>query len=73
MIGQTLHQHELDDFLVTFHALHLVERAFVVIQLKPRHPVQYGLHRFRRGALHIGIFDAQNESATMFAGIGPRE
>jgi hypothetical protein len=65
-------QHRLDDLAVAVHALHLVERAFVVLQAQPLHAVQDRLHRFRGRALQVGVFDAQDEGAAEVAGIGPR-
>ncbi len=66
-------QHLLDDFLVARHAPHLVEGAFVVVQLEPVHAVQDGLYRFRRGAFHVGVLDAQDEGAAVLACISPGE
>ena len=61
----------LEHFAVAIHALHLVERAFVVVQPEPRHGVQNDLGVFRRGALQVGILDAQYEGALVAPGEGP--
>ena len=66
-------QHLSDHFLVALHALHLVERTFVVIQSQPGHAVENGLHRLGRRALHVGVLDAQDERAAVTAGEGPRK
>jgi hypothetical protein len=66
-------KHLLDHFFITIHTLHLVKRAFVVIQPHPVHAVENRLYRFRGGALQICVFDTQNEGAAMFAGISPGE
>mgnify|MGYP000246353718 CR=1 FL=1 len=72
-IGGAGSEHLPDDFLVPVHALHLVERAFVPIEIEPAHAVEDGLHGFGRGAGHVGILDAQDEIAAVTPGIGPRE
>src|SRR5690606_8161553 len=72
-IGAAVGQHFSDDFAVAVHALHLVERTFVMLQTQPLHAVDDGLHGFRRRAFEIGIFDAQDELTAEMAGIGPRE
>src|SRR5690606_31125056 len=56
---------------IAVHALHLVERAFIVLQAQPVHAVDDGLHRFRRRTFEIGILNAQDELAAEVAGIGP--
>ena len=71
MICAALVQHLLQYRLVSIHALHLIKRPFVVIQIQPGHPVQDRLHRFLRGTLQIGILDAQNEGAAQLARVGP--
>ena len=73
MVGGAGGQHLRDHFTVAVHALHLVERAFVGLHAKPVHAVQDRLHRLGRGALDIGVLDAQHEGALVVAGEGPRE
>ncbi|MPN34314.1 hypothetical protein SDC9_181807 [bioreactor metagenome] len=62
-LGLQLRQH----FLVAVHALHLVERAFVVVELQPRHAFDDHIDRCLRGTLHVGVFDAQDEVALVGA------
>jgi hypothetical protein len=57
--------------LVAVHALHLVERAFVVVQAQPGHAFDDDVHRRLRGALQVGVFDAQDEVAASGARKGP--
>src|SRR6266481_738238 len=71
IIRVALVQHFLKHRLVAVHTLHLIERAFVIIQTQPRHAIQNALHRFRCRALYIAIFDTQNESAVVPARIRP--
>ena len=63
--GLQLRQH----LLVAVHALHLIERAFVVIEAQPLHAFDDDVHRFLRRTLQVGVFDAQNELTT----VGPRK
>jgi hypothetical protein len=48
-------------FAVALDPVRLVDRAFVVLELEPGHAVEDGLQRLRRGALAVGILDAQDE------------
>ena len=66
-------EHLRHDLLVTVHALHLVERALVVAEFKPVHRLQDAVDRFLRGTRDVGILDAQDELASVAAGVGPRE
>ena len=72
-IGVALLQHLRDHRLVTVHALHLVEGAFVMAEIQPLHTVENGLHRFRRRARDVGVLDAQDELAAVTARVGPRK
>eukprot|EP00825_Cyclidium_porcatum_P048862 TRINITY_DN831_c0_g1_i20.p2 TRINITY_DN831_c0_g1~~TRINITY_DN831_c0_g1_i20.p2 ORF type:complete len:531 (+),score=22.41 TRINITY_DN831_c0_g1_i20:590-2182(+) len=73
VIRAAIGEHLLDDFLVALHALHLVERAFVMFQSQPLHAIQNGLNCFRRRASDIRILYAQDKGATVAAGVGPGE
>ncbi|OIQ76416.1 hypothetical protein GALL_419010 [mine drainage metagenome] len=73
MVGRSGRQHPLNHRLVAVHALHLVKRAFVVIQTQPAHAIQNRLHGLWCGTCHIGILDAQNEFSAMLAGVSPGE
>jgi hypothetical protein len=57
--------------LVAIHALHLVERTFVVVQLQPFHAFQDHVHGSLGGALQIGVFNAQHEVAAIGARKSP--
>jgi hypothetical protein len=61
MVGPAGFQHLLDHHLVALHALHLVERAFVVAQLQPVHGFENAVDGRLRRAGDIGVFDAQDE------------
>ena len=73
VVGGAGGQHLRHHFAVAVHALHLVERAFVRLHAEPVHAVQDGLHRFRRGAFDVRVFDAQHEGALVVAREGPGE
>ena len=62
-----------DDLAVTRVALGLVERALVGIETQPLHAVEDHLHGFGRGALAIGVLDAQDERAAVAARVEPAE
>ena len=64
-------EHLLDHGLVAIHALHLVERAFVVVSPDPVHAIENRLYRLGCQAFQIGVFDAQDERAAVFAGKRP--
>jgi hypothetical protein len=66
--GLQLRQH----LLVAVHALHLVERAFVMVQPQPGHAFDDDVHRRLRIALQVGVFNAQDEVAASGARKGPR-
>ena len=64
-------QQLLDDFAVTVKTLCLVERTFIVIQSQPVHTVKNRLHGFFGRTLPVGVFNAQNKLAAVFAGKQP--
>src|SRR5207344_1578692 len=55
----------LRDLAIAAQPLHLIERPLVVIEIQPLHGVQNRLGGCLRGALAIGVFDAQNELTPM--------
>ncbi len=57
--------------LVTVHARHLVERAFVPVQVEPAHAVENHLYGLERGAGHVGVLDAQDELTAMAPDVSP--
>src|SRR5688572_20131602 len=61
------------DLPVALEALHLEERSLVPFQAKPLHRLDDRLDRGFRGALEIGVLDAQHERAAVAPRIGPRE
>jgi hypothetical protein len=63
----------LDDLAVPVEPLHLIERPFVVVEPEPVHRVEDRLRRCVGGPLRVGVLDAQDEFATMAAGIRPGE
>ena len=71
LICQTLGEHFIDDFTVTFQAIHLIDRTFIVIEVEPLHRVENDLRGFCCGALLIGVFDAKQEFAAEMASYGP--
>src|SRR5450830_273426 len=71
MVSRALLQHEGDYLAITLHALHLVERTFIMRQPQPLHAINNGLHCFRGGTLQIGVFNTQNESTAETARKGP--
>jgi hypothetical protein len=58
---------------VPLEALGLVEGPFVVVQAQPGHAFQDGVDRFFRGALAVGVLDAQDEGAAVVARMQPGE
>jgi hypothetical protein len=61
----------LQHLAVAWHALHLVDRSFVVVQSHPGHAVENDLHGFLRRTLDVGVFNAQNEGAAVVLGESP--
>ncbi|EWS63858.1 hypothetical protein Y695_02907 [Hydrogenophaga sp. T4] len=58
--------------LVAVHALHLVERAFVVVQAQPLHAFDDHVHSGLGRTFEVGVFNAQHENTACGAGEGPR-
>ena len=67
MVGRAVGQHLRDHFTIAIHALHLIVRAVVVVQIQPCHRIQNFRHVFRCGALYVRILDAQDKSAAEMA------
>ena len=72
-IGLAFRQQLLGHGAVTAGARELVDGLAIPVQAHPFHPVQDRGHRFRRGALPVGVLDAQQERAARVAGIQPVE
>src|ERR1700689_2032430 len=66
-------QHIFDYFLVPVEALGLIERALIMLQSSPFHPVENLLDRLIRRTLQIGVLNAQHELARMPPRIQPAE
>ena len=73
VVGLALAQELVDDLPVPVHALRLVERPLVVVEAEPLHAVEDRLHRLGRGALAVGVLDAQDERAAVTARVQPAE
>ncbi len=58
-------------FLVARHALHLVERALVMVEAEPFHAFDDDVDGSLGRALLVGVLDAQDEVAALGAGKGP--
>ena len=52
---------------IEFHAVGLEERAFVPIDTQPAQADEDALDHLRRGALKVGVLDAENERAAVSA------
>ena len=72
-IGFALGQQRLGYFAMAGGAGELIDRFAVPIQAHPVHAVQDCAHGFGRGALPIGVLDAQQEGAAGMARIKPVE
>src|SRR5690625_754320 len=62
-----------DDLAIALKTFGLVVRTLVVVQPEPLHTVQNRLHRLRRGAIAVGILDAQHEAAAVATRVKPGE
>ena len=69
VIGMTARHELIDHFLVSIHALRLIKRAFVVIEVQPSHAFQNGVHRFRCRSFKVRIFDSEHKLAAVPARI----
>jgi len=72
-VGGAGFEHLRDHDAVAIEALHLVDRALVVVEPEPVHRREDLVDRVLRRARHIGVFDAQHELAAMVARVSPRE
>ena len=66
-------EHLGDHFLVAVETLRLVVRPVVVLEPEPLHALEDHLHGLGRGALEVGVLDAQDELAAHAPGIQPAE
>src|SRR6202012_3522051 len=67
VVGRAGREHLADDRLVAIQALHLVDRAFVVLQAQPLHRGDDLVDRILRRARDVGVLDAQHELAAVVA------
>src|SRR5579862_4400218 len=58
---------------IQFHALRLMVGSLIPVEAKPAHALQDALNHFRCRALEVGVFNAQDERATVMAGEEPVE
>ncbi len=72
-VGLAGREQLISDFAVPRRARKLVHRLAVPVQPQPRHAVQNGGDGLRRGALAVGVFDAQQELSAGLLGIEPVE
>ena len=72
-VGMAARQHVFDHFLVSIEALGLIERALIMLEPRPFHPIENLLDRLVCRTLEIGILDAQHELAGVPARIQPAE
>jgi len=63
----------LDHLAITRIALSLEEGPFIGVEPEPFHAVEDHLHGGGRGALAVGVLDAQDEDAAVTAGVEPAE
>src|SRR5690606_11793430 len=61
----------LEHLAIALHALALVEGPLVRMEPKPLHPFENDSRRLVRGALTIGVLDAQDKHTAMPLGIEP--
>ena len=71
VVGAAVGEHLVDHFLIAGKTVHLIDGAFVVIEVEPLHAVKNHLHGFLGRAHLIGIFDAQQELAAEVTGDSP--
>ncbi len=71
-VGRARGEHLVDHRPVAIEALHLVDRALVVLQAQPLHGGKDLLHRVLRGTRDVGVLDAQHELAAMVTRERPR-
>ena len=62
-----------NDLAIAVETLRLEVRALVGIEAEPRHAVEDHTHRLFRGALAVGVLDAQDELAARAARVQPAE
>ena len=58
---------------IAVETVSLIEGPLVVVETKPGHPLEDGVHRLRGGALQVRILDPQDERAPVAAGVQPGE
>ena len=58
---------------IEIEALRLEERALVPVEAEPAHAFEDALDHFFRGALEVGVFDAQDKGSAEVAGEEPVE
>jgi hypothetical protein len=73
MISLVLFKPLVDDLFVTMKAFRLVVWPLIGLQPEPTHALEYCRDVFLRRTLFVGIFDTENEIATMVTGVEPAE
>ena len=72
-IGAALRQQRFGDLGMARGARGLVDDLAVPIEAEPLQPVDDGVDRRLRGALAVGVFDAQHHPAAVLLGVEPVE
>ena len=72
-VGPALRQQLLDHRPMPLHPLALAERPFVPVDAEPAEAVDHGGLGLGRGALAIGVLDAQHQTAAVTPGERPVE
>ncbi|ABA50599.1 hypothetical protein BURPS1710b_2627 [Burkholderia pseudomallei 1710b] len=71
-VDEVFLEHLREHLAIAVHPLHLVVRAFVVVEPEPCHPFEDRIDRRLGRALEIRILDPQHERALHLAGERPR-
>ena len=72
LVGEALFKHHVNHFTIASQTIHLIDRTFIVIELKPLHAVKNDVNGFLRGAFLVGVFNTKKElTADKMAGVGP--
>ena len=71
VVGAAVGEHLVDHFLVAGETIHLIDGAFVVVEVEPLHALKNHVHGFLRGANLVRVLDAKEELAAKVTGDGP--
>src|SRR5699024_2614563 len=72
-VGMSRFQQLFDHLVITIEALRLLKRPLAPVRSEPAHAVQDGLHGGLRGALALGILNAEHELSIVMTGVQPRK